>query len=120
MSEEIKDRYTRVLLGNLDLERLKWPENKKISGGHMDLLARQRLWSVGLDYGHGTGHGVGSYLNVHEGPQGISLNSQVELLSGMVVTDEPGFYQTGHFGIRIENELIIQKAQLGYYLYLYL
>lgn len=64
----IKDRYTRVLLGNLDLERLVWPKSKGIAGGHMDILARRRLWEVELDYGHGTGHGVGSYLNVHEGP----------------------------------------------------
>lgn len=77
MDPIIKDRYTRVLLGNLDLERLVWPRNKGIAGGHMDILARRRLWQVELDYGHGTGHGVGSYLNVHEGPQGISLRSQV-------------------------------------------
>ena len=111
MDEEIKDRYTRVLLGNLDLERLKWPESRKISGGHMDLLARQRLWAIGLDYGHITGHGVGSYLNIIEGPQGISLYNYVQLLPGMVVSNEPGFYKTGAYGIRIENLLIIKKTQ---------
>lgn len=57
-----------MLLGNLDLEQLKFPMNKEIKGSNIDLLARQRLWAIGLDYGHGTGHGVGSYLNVHEGP----------------------------------------------------
>jgi Xaa-Pro aminopeptidase len=63
-----KEMYTRVLIGNLDLERLIWPSNSTISGADMDILARRSLWSVGLDYKHGTGHGVGSYLNVHEGP----------------------------------------------------
>lgn len=64
----MKDAYTRVLLGNLDLERVKWPKSNQISGGDLDILARRWLWNVGLDYGHGTGHGVGYFLNVHEGP----------------------------------------------------
>jgi Xaa-Pro aminopeptidase len=64
--------YTRVLKGTLELERLVWPKNKKYHGGDMDVLARMHLWAVGKDYGHGTGHGVGYFLNVHEGPCGIS------------------------------------------------
>ena len=75
----------------------------------MDVLARRHLWEIQLDYGHGTGHGVGSFLNVHEGPHGISLYSQVALKEGMVVTDEPGFYKDGEYGIRIENELIVES-----------
>ena len=66
-------------MGTLDLELVEWPANQKIGGAEMDLLARQNLWRAGLDYGHGTGHGVGTYLNVHEGPQGISRYNYVEL-----------------------------------------
>jgi Xaa-Pro aminopeptidase len=75
----------------------------------MDMLARQNLWRAGLDFKHGTGHGVGTYLNVHEGPQGISRYSYVELKEGMCVSDEPGYYQDGEFGIRIENVIAVQK-----------
>jgi len=64
----MRNNYTRVLLGNLDLERIVFPSNSRICGSHLDVLARRHLWEAGLDYGHGTGHGVGSYLNVHEGP----------------------------------------------------
>lgn len=64
----MRDKYTRVLLGNLDLERVVFPSDKSIRGGHLDVLARRHLWEIQLDYGHGTGHGVGSFLNVHEGP----------------------------------------------------
>lgn len=75
----------------------------------MDILARQHLWKVGLDYKHGTGHGVGTYLNVHEGPQGISRYNSVELKEGMCVSDEPGYYHDGEFGIRIENVIVCSK-----------
>ena len=75
----------------------------------MDILARRNLWTVGLDYKHGTGHGVGSYLNVHEGPQGISRANSCKLLEGMCVSDEPGFYKDGEFGIRIENVILCKK-----------
>ena len=104
-----REAYTRVLMGVLDIERIVWPSNTTISGADMDILARRSLWSVGLDYKHGTGHGVGSYLNVHEGPQGISRANNIKLLEGMCVSDEPGFYQDGEFGIRIENVILCKK-----------
>lgn len=103
--------YTRVLLGVLDLERIVWPKNRNIAGADMDILARKNLWQVGLDYGHGTGHGVGSFLNVHEGPCGIGRHSKVQLEIGMCVSDEPGFYKEGEFGIRIENVIMCQQHE---------
>lgn len=104
-----KECYTRVLLGTLDIERIVWPSNSTISGADMDILARRSLWSAGLDFKHGTGHGVGHYLNVHEGPIGISRANRVKLLEGMCVSDEPGYYEDGQFGIRIENVIMAQK-----------
>lgn len=104
-----KEAYTRVLLGVLDLERVVWPSTSTIAGGDMDILARKNLWAAGLDYGHGTGHGVGSFLYVHEGPQGIGRYSKVKLVEGMCVSDEPGYYHDGEFGIRIENIIMVQK-----------
>lgn len=101
--------YTRVLLGTLDLERIVWPSNSSFAGLDFDVLARKNLWQVGKDYRHGTGHGVGSYLCVHEGPQGISRRNDVKLVEGMVVSDEPGYYEDGEFGIRIENEIMVVK-----------
>ena len=74
-------------------------------------MARRRLWQKGLDYAHGTGHGVGYFLNVHEGPQGISRARKVILKRGMSVTDEPGYYEAGNFGIRIENVLFVQRHE---------
>lgn len=90
-------------MGVLGLERINWPSNGNITGASMDILARQHLWKVGLDYKHGTGHGVGSYLNVHEGPQEIHALSKVKIKEGMCVSNEPGYYKDGEFGIRIEN-----------------
>ena len=107
-----KECYTRVLLGNLDLERMVWPNTWEITGADLDIMARRRLWQVGLDYNHGTGHGVGYFLNVHEGPQGISRGRKTVLAEGMNVTDEPGYYEAGAFGIRIENVLFVQKHEL--------
>lgn len=105
-----RECYTRVLLGNLDLERITWPQGSwKISGAELDVLARRRLWQKGLDYQHGTGHGVGYFLNVHEGPQGISRYRKTELKEGMNVTNEPGYYEAGSFGIRIENVMFVTK-----------
>lgn len=75
----------------------------------MDVLARMHLWAAGLDYGHGTGHGVGHYLNVHEGPNGISFRNTTVAKEGMCVSNEPGFYKEGGFGIRIENVIICSK-----------
>jgi Xaa-Pro aminopeptidase len=98
---EQRDRFTRVLKGHIALAAIRFPEGT--TGSELDVLARQYLWSVGLDYNHGTGHGVGSYLGVHEGPQGISRRSKVALKPGMVVSNEPGYYKAGSYGIRIEN-----------------
>ena len=91
--KEVRDRYTRVLLGNLDIEKLRWPSKQQINGSNVDVLARRRLWEINEDFGHGTGHGVGSYLCVHEGPHGINLRTQVPFKAGMIVTDEPGYYK---------------------------
>lgn len=84
------------------------------TGHDLDVLARTPLWKYGLDYRHGTGHGIGSYLNVHEGPQSISFRPtarNVALQASMTVTDEPGYYEDGSFGIRLENVLVVKKAQ---------
>ncbi|KAK6521696.1 hypothetical protein TWF506_001902 [Arthrobotrys conoides] len=104
---EIK-AYTLVLKGNIALGQAVFP--KGISGYQLDPLARQFLWSEGLDYRHGTGHGVGSFLNVHEGPQGIGTRiqySEVPLELGNVLSNEPGYYEDGKFGIRIENIILV-------------
>ena len=99
--------YTRVLLGTLGLERIVWPKGRGISGSDMDILARQNLWAAGLDYCHGAGHGIGSYSYCHEGPYGIGRGYKMEFTEGMVVSDEPGFYKDGEFGIRIENAIMV-------------
>jgi len=107
--EEMKDRFTRVLKGNLALARVRFPAG--VTGSQLDALARAPLWSAGLDYDHGTGHGVGSYLGVHEGPQGISKRSSaVALQPGMIVSNEPGYYKTGAYGIRIETLQVVTPA----------
>lgn len=96
-------------MGNLDLEQVVWPKASKYHGGDFDYLARRHLMAKGLNYGHGTGHGVGSCLCVHEGPIGISRARTVPLTEGMCVSNEPGFYKDGEFGIRIENVIIVQQ-----------
>ena len=110
--EEIAN-YTLVLKGNLALERLKFPCNST-NGYQLDVLARQFLWQYGLDYGHGTGHGVGSFLNVHEGPIGIGNTNRAlldhVLQEGQIITNEPGYYKDGEYGIRIENDLLVVKS----------
>lgn len=111
---EMRDRYTRVLRGHVDLARAVFPEGT--SGSQLDALARKPLWDVGLDYDHGTGHGVGSYLGVHEGPQRISKHpSNTALSPGMIVSNEPGYYKTRGYGIRIENLIMVMavKASKG-------
>jgi Xaa-Pro aminopeptidase len=103
-TEMEKKAYTLVLKGMIALGNVVFP--KGTSGYALDVLARQFLWSEGLDYRHGTGHGVGSFLNVHEGPIGIGTRlqySEVPLAPGMVLSDEPGYYEDGNFGIRIES-----------------
>ena len=84
---------------------------REINGNNIDKIARRSLNSVGLDYRHGTGHGVGAFLNVHEGPQGISKNNYVKLREGMILSNEPGFYKKNDFGIRIENLIFIKKIK---------
>ena len=101
-SDEMRDRFTRVLKGHIGVATCRFP--KGTTGTQIDPLARTALWQAGLDYDHGTGHGVGSYLGVHEGPQRVSkLPSQVALEPGMIVSNEPGYYKAGEYGIRIEN-----------------
>ena len=107
-TEEFIDNYTRVLKGNIGVDSMMFPENTP--GFVLDVFARKALWEVGRDYGHGTGHGVGAALNVHEGPHGISprwANKEV-MKKGMVVSNEPGYYEDGNYGIRIENLLEVQ------------
>lgn len=101
-SAEMKDRFTRVLKGHIALATARFP--KGTTGAQLDALARRPLWEAGLDFDHGTGHGVGSYLSVHEGPHRISRVPNAQpLLPGMVVSNEPGYYKAGAYGIRIEN-----------------
>ena len=103
--QKIKEFYTRVLKGHI---ALALAEIDKIKNGHnLDKLARRSLHSVNLDYRHGTGHGVGFFMNVHEGPQSISKNNFVKLKKGMIVSNEPGYYLENNFGIRIENLVYI-------------
>ena len=105
-SAEMRDRFTRVLKGHIALATCRFPHGT--TGSQLDALARRALWEVGLDYDHGTGHGVGSYLAVHEGPQRISkLPNTQALLPGMIVSDEPGYYKAGAYGIRIENLVVV-------------
>ncbi|MEH6665401.1 MAG: aminopeptidase P family protein [Brevundimonas sp.] len=106
---EQKDRFTRVLKGHIAMTVVRFPVGT--TGHQLDALARLPLWMAGLDYDHGTGHGVGSYLGVHEGPQRIAkaVNSQ-PLLEGMIVSNEPGYYKPGHWGIRIENLQVVTPA----------
>jgi len=105
----LRDRFTRVLKGHIALAALVFPQG--LAGLHLDAFARRALWQQGLDYDHGTGHGVGSYLSVHEGPAGISRAARpVPLAPGMILSNEPGFYAPGEYGIRLENLLFVQPA----------
>lgn len=110
-SAEQKGRFTLVLKGHISLAVIKFP--KGVTGAHLDVLARAALWKAGLDYDHGTGHGVGAYLGVHEGPQNISRRpNQVALQPGMILSNEPGYYKQGEFGIRIENLVLVQAPHM--------
>lgn len=105
-----KEQYTRVLMGHIDLARARFPPGTR--GLRLDTLARMHLWQAGLDYRHGTGHGVGAHLNVHEGPQSISPRcSGAALEAGNVLSNEPGYYEDGSHGIRIENLLLVVKDE---------
>jgi len=111
-SAEMRDRFTRVLKGHIALATARFP--KGTTGAQLDALARRALWQKGLDYDHGTGHGVGSYLSVHEGPQRISKAPNAQpLLPGMIVSNEPGYYKAGAYGIRIENLVVVQPSEEG-------
>jgi len=108
-SAEMRDRFTRVLKGHIALAMARFPAGT--TGSQLDTLARYALWQVGLDYDHGTGHGVGAYLSVHEGPQRISkIPNAVALQPGMIVSNEPGYYKPGAYGIRIENLLAVREV----------
>ena len=107
--EAARDAYTRVLQGMIALSTARFPRG--VSGAHLDSLARAALWRAGLDYDHGTGHGVGAYLSVHEGPARISRVSDVKLEPGMILSNEPGYYREGAFGIRIENLIVVREAE---------
>jgi Xaa-Pro aminopeptidase len=109
--EEQKRRYTDVLRGHIRLAMQVFPEGT--TGQMLDSLARAPLWNAGADFGHGTGHGVGAFLNVHEGPQSISSRGTAALEPGMIVSNEPGYYRTGWGGIRLENLYVVEEA-LGY------
>ena len=103
---EMRDRFTRVLKGHIAIARAVFPVGT--TGGQIDALARLPLWQAGLDFDHGTGHGVGVYLSVHEGPQRIAKVGGVALEPGMILSNEPGFYKAGAFGIRIENLIVVE------------
>jgi Xaa-Pro aminopeptidase len=107
-SEEMRDRFTRVLKGHIAIARAAFPDGT--TGAQLDSFARQFLWEVGLDFDHGTGHGVGSYLSVHEGPARISKLGTVALKRGMILSNEPGYYKTDQYGIRIENLVLVTEA----------
>ncbi|UKJ72028.1 aminopeptidase P family protein [Azospirillum brasilense] len=108
---EMRERFTLVLKGHIAVSTARFPRGT--TGSQLDTLARLPLWSLGLDYDHGTGHGVGSYLSVHEGPQRISkVPNSVALQPGMILSNEPGYYKTGAYGIRIENLIVVQPLDL--------
>ena len=108
---EMRRRFTLVLKGHIALARARFPAGT--TGSQLDTLARMALWADGLDYDHGTGHGVGSYLSVHEGPQRISkLPNSIALQPGMIVSNEPGYYRTGQYGIRIENLVAVREVDV--------
>jgi Xaa-Pro aminopeptidase len=109
-SAEMLDRFTRVLQGHIAIATAIFPRGT--SGAQIDAFARRPLWEAGTDFEHGTGHGVGSYLSVHEGPQRISKLGGVSLEPGMIVSNEPGYYKEGAYGIRHENLVLVQELAL--------
>jgi Xaa-Pro aminopeptidase len=108
-SAEMRDRFTRVLKGHIAIARARFPAGT--SGAQLDALARTALWQAGLDYDHGTGHGVGSFLSVHEGPARIAKLGTTSLEPGMILSNEPGYYKVGAYGIRIENLVLVTPAE---------
>ncbi len=113
---EMKERFTRVLKGHIALARARFPHGTR--GSQLDILARMHLWDAGLDYAHGTGHGVGSFLAVHEGPQRIGkpgggqAGTEEVLLPGMILSNEPGYYKAGVYGIRVENLVLVEELKI--------
>ncbi|MEZ5890301.1 MAG: aminopeptidase P family protein [Xanthobacteraceae bacterium] len=107
-TEEMRERFTRVLKGHIAIARAVFPEGT--TGAQLDSFARASLWAAGLDFDHGTGHGVGSYLSVHEGPPRISKLGSVALERGMILSNEPGYYKEGAYGIRVENLVLVTEA----------
>lgn len=107
----MRDRFTRVLKGHIAIARAVYP--KGTTGAQIDCLARLALWQAGLDFDHGTGHGVGSYLSVHEGPQRISKLGSTALEPGMILSNEPGYYHAGQWGIRIENLVVVEQREIA-------
>jgi Xaa-Pro aminopeptidase len=105
---EARERFTLVLKGMIAVSLARFPAGTR--GCDLDPYARRALWAAGLDFDHGTGHGIGSYLSVHEGPQGISKGAMAVLEPGMIVSNEPGYYKAGHYGIRIENLVVVTEA----------
>jgi Xaa-Pro aminopeptidase len=114
---EMRDRFTRVLRGHIALATAIFPRGT--NGGQLDAFARRPLWEAGLDYAHGTGHGVGAYLSVHEGPQRIATPSYPgggpaePLRPGMIISNEPGYYKAGEYGIRIENLILVEERTIA-------
>jgi Xaa-Pro aminopeptidase len=104
-TQEMRERYTLVLKGMIRISMLRFPAGTR--GCDIDAVARTALWAHGLDYAHGTGHGVGAYLSVHEGPQRIARTGTQALLAGMILSNEPGYYKEGHYGIRLENLIVV-------------
>jgi Xaa-Pro aminopeptidase len=108
-SAEMRRHFTLVLKGHIAIATLRFP--KDTAGQALDAFARHALWQAGLDYDHGTGHGVGAYLSVHEGPQGLSKRAPAALEPGMILSNEPGYYREGHYGIRIENLILVKEPE---------
>ncbi len=109
VTSEKKSAYTRVAKGMINMSRLHWPSD--LAGRDIEIVGRIPLWDAHLDFDHGLGHGVGSFLSVHEGPQRLSKSSHIPLRPGMILSNEPGYYREGQFGIRIENLLVVEEAQ---------
>ncbi len=110
-SKQLREHFTRVLKGHIAIARAVFP--KGVSGAQFDAFARRHLWEAGLDFDHGTGHGVGAYLSVHEGPQRISKVGTTPLEPGMILSNEPGYYRAGEYGIRLENLVIVEKREIA-------
>ncbi|HQJ60403.1 MAG TPA: M24 family metallopeptidase, partial [bacterium] len=111
LTKKMKKDFTNVLIGHINVSTAKFPQGFT-AGTHLDALARIALWKNGQNYNHGTGHGVGAYLSVHEGPMGISPRwLETKLVPGMILSNEPGYYEAGEYGIRIENLVLVKQIE---------